>query len=126
MDLILYKGRDRDFIIPVFRPNVAGVDVPVDLVVAGTHLKLTGKLAFDDTDGEAIISKADGAGIALNAPVTVERNYATIEFVPADTTNLPDGKLSVLYFDLVLTTTAAGEETIQAGLIKVLPRVLQA
>lgn len=122
-DVIVHAGRDRALLVTATRPDENGIEQPIDLTVLGTAMFLTAKLDFDDVDGEAIISKSVGVGIALNSPVSAEKNLATVQLEPDDFDLLAEGKVWVLYYDVVLQTVAFGDETIQAGLMKVLPRV---
>jgi hypothetical protein len=112
-DLEIQRG-DNERLLAVITPFTAAAE-----------LHFTAKKKLNDTDDNAIISKALGAGIAVT--VAGDANtpaQAQIEINKADTQALPN-KLSppvVLFYDL----TDGADHTLARGKLTIIPEVRQA
>lgn len=100
--------------------------VATDLTVGGTKMWLTVKKSRDDADNIAEAQLTEAAGIALNSPVTADKNLATAvigEATFADPTEY--AKRTTLYWDAVYEL-GTRHERIARGRIIVVPSVTRA
>lgn len=107
-DLKMYRRDTAVFLLPVTRPDDDGVEQPVDLTLTGTRVTFSAKYFAQDPDVDRVMQKTETDGITLAG------NVATIRLEPADTENVPNIVVSLLWDvqvvepDETVTTVAGG------------------
>lgn len=126
-DLVVERGDSLTIRIgPITTRDENGIDQPVDLTVAGTKMWVTVKKAYTDTDATAEAQLTQGAGIALNDPVTVAKNYATARIPEATFADPVEyAERTKLVWDAVWEL-GVRHERIARGTITVVPSVTRA
>lgn len=110
--------RSRDGEIQLGPVEVEGS--PVDLAAPGTKLWFTAKLRKSDAYEAAVIRKtyvAGGPSVGITVAVVAGNSFAYVQIDRADTEVLETATL--LAWDCLLETPAAGRETIAYGTLKV-------
>lgn len=114
MDLSIPRGDARLFVVTV--------------TSAGAPLDLTGKTlrweAARDVGQPPLITKATGTGITHDPDQTANPGRATIELLPADTADLPNARVILLWE--METTSAGNPYTTLTGRLEVTPELVTA
>lgn len=106
---------------PVTRPDLAGVEQPIDLTLTGTKLWFTVKRHQEDAEASEVFQKtyvAGGAAVGITVVGTGSKNTGTITVDPADVSSSP-GKTWVGFYDLLLEEPGGRRSSIDDGAFKV-------